>query len=227
MRAPVLTIRRSLLVLAILILMPIWLPSGLRIFGFYVDEPGWYVAKIAVENGKPASACRRIIMTPWNFLSPSTADQRALCIFDYARLTQDPSACELLMPSEYGWDCLGAVKGELWNGIGCGSAREKINCWTYGVSSPNLGINDCNVYDKKILRDWCHEERSASLPNVYECNEISKDPLGLQEICERRYAFKLKDPSLCTKMSNEEKRKLCEIEITAWQQYSDSWSFAK
>ncbi|MFA5800364.1 MAG: hypothetical protein WC840_05415 [Candidatus Peribacteraceae bacterium] len=213
--------------LAILVFLPLWLPLVSRAFGIYIDEPGWYVAKIAVERGKPVSVCRRIFTTPWNILSPPTDDQGDSCVYDFARLTQDPTACELLMPSEYGWSCLGAVKSELWKGLGCGSTKENINCGAYDVFSKNLGISDCTIYGKRVLRDWCHEERTATLKDVYECDEISPDPPGLREACQRRYAFKLKNPALCAEISNVKRRTLCETEIDAWQKYSNGWSFSK
>src|SRR3989339_133281 len=221
-RAPYLIGTLALTVLALIVY------GWMTIFGWhrpYINWAPWDLAEYLVKNGRPANECWDLIW--FEIMSPTAAEQRASCIYSYAKTAKDPSACELLMPSSYGWSCLGAVTGKLWEGVGCGSTKEKINCGAYNVFSPNLGIDDCNAYDQRILRDWCHEERSASLPNVYECDKISTDPPGLREICERRYAFKMKDPSLCAKMPNEKKRKLCEMEINAWQQYSQNWSFAR
>lgn len=200
------------------------IPFGMILLGYRVNIDSGAVAELAAKKGN-VELCRSIIN--YGFFGPTSGESRAHCIYRYAKLTSDPSTCELLMPSEYGWSCLGTVKSELWKGIGCGSTKENINCGAYGIFSPNLGIDDCHVYDKQILRDWCHEERSATLQNIYECADISPDPSDLREICERRYAFKMKDPSLCIIMSSDERRTLCEMEINTWQQYSQNWSFAQ
>ncbi|MDD5623849.1 MAG: hypothetical protein PHI23_04025 [Candidatus Peribacteraceae bacterium] len=218
---------RIVAALTVLALVPLWLPLVLGVLGFYVDEPGWYVAKIVVQKSKPVSVCQKIISTPWNVLSPPTADQRALCIFDYARLTQDPSACELLMPSEYGWSCLGAVKSELGKGWGCGSTAENINCGAHDIYAKNLGISDCNIYKERVLQNWCYEERSAVLPGIDDCQKIPVEFPDWREECRGRYAFKQKDATPCKTITNEKRRAICEMEIDAWQKYSKNWSFAR
>lgn len=199
----------------------------LSIFGYHPDAIGQELARELAKSGGDPRECFQIIHPLPHPFSPTAGEQRGNCIYEYAKLTRDPSACELLMPSEYGWDCLGAVKSELWKGLGCGSTEENINCGAYDVFSKNLGISDCTIYEKRVLRDWCHEERTATLNDAYECNEISPDPPGLREACQRRYAFKLRNPALCTKISDEKRRTLCEIEIDAWQKYSKGWSFSK
>jgi len=204
----------TILAISAFLVMSFAPPFLLGMAGFYTTHPGWEVAEILVEKNKDVRGCNKIIRAFWwDVLSPPTAEQRALCVHSYARLTQNPSACELLLPGQYGWSCLGAVKSELGKGWGCGSTSENINCGGHNIYAKNLGISNCDIYKEQILKNWCYEERSATLPGINDCEKISAEPPGWREECQGRYAFKQKDAALCSPISDEKRREVCEMEI--------------
>src|SRR3989344_5439930 len=77
----------------------------LSMTGHYVYQTGWRVAEILVKDGKSVQDCFRI-RWPIVGAGPSQGEQKRMCIYDYAKLSKDPTACELLMPSEYGKYCI-------------------------------------------------------------------------------------------------------------------------
>lgn len=81
-------------------------PLTSKMFGFFPDGVGWEVAENIVNRGGNATDCKKIFHLISHPFSPSAGEQRALCIYTYAKLTKDPTACELLMPSDYGLSCI-------------------------------------------------------------------------------------------------------------------------
>ena len=93
-----------------------------KVFGWhrpYVNQVPWELAEYLTEHHRPPSDCFDLIW--FEIMSPTAAEQRALCVYTYASLTHDPAACELLMPSEHGWSCLGEVHQKIF-----GSSRTRV-----------------------------------------------------------------------------------------------------
>lgn len=181
-------------------------------------------ARQFVEQGRPASDCFK--MHSFFPIYPSLYSMQSGCIRDYAEIKKDPMTCELLMPNESGWSCFGTVKSELSKGFGCGSTKENINCGVYNIYSKNLGIDDCDIYKEQVLKNWCHQERTATLDNIYECEKIIDTNPGWREECQAKFAFKMKDKKSCESISEKVRKDLCMLEIDAWLKYSDQWSFS-
>src|SRR3989338_11039500 len=107
--------RRALIILGTIAAIPVLLAVlllgrgiVLQLMGYPVDIPPSELAdEIAAENGNPLR-CRRLQQTVPT-MGPSLTEKRMLCVYIYAKLTQDPTACELLLPSEYGLACLSDV----------------------------------------------------------------------------------------------------------------------
>ena len=137
-----------LIVLALLIAPFIAWPV-LNSFGYHVNATGWQVAKIAAKK-HDVRICESIIFVLPETLGPSLAEQRALCIYEYAQLTKDPAACELLLPREYGLSCIGDIWGKL------------------------IGESNCHWYQENAVR--CCEGASLT-PKVTICDASSKWPL--------------------------------------------------
>src|SRR5688572_5716417 len=85
-------------------------PIVLRIIGYYHNGIGWEVAKLIIERRGQAGDCKKIIHITPQLFAPSEGEQRASCVYEYAKLSKDPTACELLMPSRYGLDCVGVAQ---------------------------------------------------------------------------------------------------------------------
>ena len=183
--------------------------------GYYVlgvSRNGSDIAEDIIRREKGAETCKRILdFDP--FPSPSAEEQTSLCIHEYAKLTKDPSACELLLPGEYGWDCLGTVASLLNTGSGCSSyASGEILCAS-GVKGRSVGVDDCKLYHGKDLQFWCYIERTRTLEGVNDCQKISDEYPLVKDECSRWYAYKKKDPSLCSLVRDDKLRKICELKI--------------
>lgn len=202
---------------AAIILLP-WVMRGL---GYYVDNPGWEVGEIAAKKGNP-NLCYKIIVY-WHFFGPTGSQRQGECFFRYATVTLDPSVCEFLLPSEYGLACLSDVGGRLETDIPCTrfAGRNEVYCnakYSEGeITIKNPQTENCNLYKRKDLRDWCHYSRTYLYKNVHECTLITHE--SVRNICEEGYAFKQKDPSLCDMLKNEQQQKYCKIRINAWIKY--------
>ncbi|MDO8468339.1 MAG: hypothetical protein Q7S29_01100 [Candidatus Peribacter sp.] len=84
---------------------------------------------------------------------PTTYEMQMRCVREYAKLTRDPSACELLMPSEYGLSCINDV-----------TSQEYENHMNSGF----FEWDECSKPQSDPLRlDWCdllraHRNRNAA-----------------------------------------------------------------
>jgi len=177
----------------------------------YINWMPWRLAEYLAENHRSYRECLDLVWL--EIMSPTATEQKALCIYEYAKLTQDPTACELLLPSDYGWDCLGNVASLLNTGFGCSSyATGEILC-SSGIQGKNIGVNDCTNYREPDLRNWCLGERTRTIPGVNDCDKMPSDPLILRDECQRWYAYKQKDASLCSVIQSKGLQKICELKI--------------
>lgn len=186
--------------------MPLWLPLALRVFGFYVNEPGWSVAEDAVKKND-VSICQKILFMPWEIYSPSTKDQRWECIYRFAKNTKDPTACELLMPSSYGMSCVGA-------------AVSASSCF-FGTNGQVKGGGLVTTIDE-CLRGPLHIQTSScctvALANsVVHCESLFSEKQLYNE-CLYRAALRKHDISICKSITNENLQSGCKISTTALQQ---------
>ena len=139
-------------IVAIIILLP-W---GMRGLGYYVDNTGGEIGRLAA--GKRMFLCVKKSLFIHIF-GPSTVSRRRECVYTYASLTKDPSACELLMPSDYGFSCLGEVEGKLFSGEPCyySAVRKDVYCNTkYSegeLSIDNPQIENVVITNAKICKN--------------------------------------------------------------------------
>ncbi|MEK7136992.1 MAG: hypothetical protein AAB853_01790 [Patescibacteria group bacterium] len=194
----------------------------LSILGYHPDAVGAELAATLADQGGDPRECLQIIHPLPHIMSPSDDEQRANCLYTYASITLDPSVCEFLLPSEYGLACLSTVGGKLFQDMHCHEKAGRIGLYCRGdrgaelvVKSPQ--IRDCSVYERADVREWCHYIRTYKLAGVYECGNVSRPEA--RDDCERGYAFKQKDPSLCAAVQDERRQKYCEIRINAWLKY--------
>lgn len=215
---------KRMIILAAIAFSPFWGPLMLRAAGYYINEPGWSVAEIALQK-KDIRYCKRILIMPWRTSSPSTKEQKDECVFRFAVGTDDASICEQLLPSDYALACLSEIGGNLQGDIPCTQADGKTSVYcneTYSegeVTIENPQIENCKLYQRKDLREWCHYERTTKFANIHECNEIER--VSVKDECQENYAFKEKNISNCLLISDEMQQKYCEIRINTWLKYPE------
>lgn len=202
----------SRLLVAIFIVIPvgfatIW--TGLSLIGFHVNGVGWQVAeKVAKKNGD-VSECNSIIWISPTLFSPSVQSQRGLCIFEYAKLKEDPSACELLMPSQYGKSCLGAALPS----PQCYFMSNRTFSWRDEDGVKESEVDGClqkNFSQKG--NDCCAIARINFLPDQNDCSVV-KDNVEMHDLCIYELASKKRDPELCDQIQNEKMKIGCQLEV--------------
>ncbi|MBU0458068.1 hypothetical protein KJ652_06565 [Patescibacteria group bacterium] len=179
------------------------------------------LAQIFVDEGKSANNCLKIIRFFPNY--PPLGVIQSGCIHEYASLTKDPSACELLLPSSYGWSCLGAVEEKLFLGDPCyySTVRNRVYCnrkYSEGeltIEDPQM--NNCSSYERNDLREWCHFERTARIAYAHECDQITHPVV--YDNCEYNYAIKMKDIKYCSAIKEPERQNMCKVYLEMVEKY--------
>jgi hypothetical protein len=125
----------------------------------YVNWAPWDLADYLAKNQRPVEECLDLVW--FEIMSPTSAEQKALCIHEYAKLTQDPAACELLLPSEYGLSCINNVIAQEYK------------------DHPDSGFfefSECaKVQNEPLRQDWCQFVRAHKSHRATDCISIKND----------------------------------------------------
>jgi hypothetical protein len=150
---------------------------------------GTDIAEEIIANKRSPIECSHVLdLDP--FPSPSADEQSRLCVYIYAKLTQDPSICELLMPSDYGMSCIGQIWGKL------------------------IDESNCHWYKDNAVRCF---EGIALTPHIYDC--WGKNSVPLPDECKHRVAFREKKEDLCDGIAQPILRSVCKVRIGIWEKY--------
>lgn len=198
-----------LMVILGLLLFP-WFLRGL---GYYVDSTGGEIGRLAAEK-HDVTLCKRIIVYSHLF-GPPTMSRRGECVYTYAELTKDPSACELLMPSSYGWDCLGQAEKP--------NSRQ---CWfDFGPTPPQVGrgndvvtIPACASNPKSMQENRCCELAETLYVDKENNCDALKGPTVLHDQCLELMAKRDKNLVLCSQIQDDNVRSGCEVAVRALKQ---------
>src|SRR3989338_1062747 len=175
--------------------------------GYYVNIPGWRMGVIAAEKGS-VDECEKLRKT-WYFGGFDSGDMhRSECIHRYAKITHDPSACELLMPSEYGFSCIG-------------TARVKEPCGFGYYANPRVQGNgiiatleECISGPPEIRANACCAIAKVKYTDDHnDCSVLIDATRELQDQCHHELALKSRDISECSSIQNINVRSSCEIHV--------------
>ena len=183
------------------------LPLLLQIIGYEVDASGSILGRKAAQEHN-VRICNNIIVIR-SILGPPTSERIAACIEVYASITHDPSVCELLMPSSYGWDCIGA-------------ASDKEPCLMDFQSPPEVRGNGiavpmsaCKDGPKNITNNACCKIANiVFLDKVGTCSSLAESD-QFKDQCFHESAIKNIDAVACTSILNSNIRTACEVEVRA------------
>ena len=141
-------------------------------------------------------------------------EKRMLCFYLLAQKLKDPSVCELLMPSEYGWSCLGVAreKGEI-----CSINYGKDVSWW--IESPyddpqKATFEECKHGQEKTQKgkDCCHILLLSSEPGINDCSRFEGDT-PYMDLCLSQLAMKQKEQNLCAGITDGNARSICGIRL--------------
>jgi hypothetical protein len=135
-------------------------------------------------------------------------------VYEYAKLTKDPSACELLMPSSYGLSCVGAASEAPICGINTGFEVQ----WHEGDQIKRSSLKDCQKNNARSERGnkCCIIAAVSGIRNFNDCSSLAMDA-PLFDNCLNELAFKNHDPSACVQIKNDNIRSGCIVSAKALQ----------
>lgn len=160
----------------------------------YPDTPSpQAAAEWLVNTKRDPELCRKMPGNMW--FGSQAGEQQAECIFWYASLTKNPSACELIMPSSYGLSCIGAATSTpdlcgmnegyvAWNdGRATYESCQKDDA-TRSIPGNQCCLiarvafvrpeNDCSALQTNIpMHDECLDSLAFKNGNSAQCNGIS------------------------------------------------------
>lgn len=189
------------------VLLAILLPPIVMLFlGYKVNAHSDELAEEAAQKND-VMLCTKIIN--YGLLGPSSGESRAHCIKRYAEYTKDPSACELLMPSSYGWSCLGAATDHRLCIIGEGpenTVRGQGKVTTY---------NECLSGDQEIRNySCCVMARILTEDNTQDqCQSLASPEL--RDECHYFLARKTIENAECALIENSTTRTACGVAVRA------------
>lgn len=185
------------------------IPLILMFVGYRVNVSSDKVAEIAAER-KDVSLCKSILS--YGLFIPQSGELRAHCIKTYASLTKDPSACALLMPSSYGWSCLGAAEKE--------NARK---CWfDFGPEPPEVGSGNssvtfpvCTTLDNEnVLRSCCNIADTLYISRDNTCSSFKNDQKYFDQ-CQELLAKREREISYCELIQDSHIQAACKVAVDA------------
>lgn len=182
-------------------------PWVLRGLGYYVDNTGGEIGRLAAEK-HDVTLCENIVVYSHIF-GPPTMSRRGECVYTYAELTKDPSACELLMPSSYGLSCVGGAQSEP---DLCSMSNGEVK-WKDGSES----YANCASLTKIRTKDGsacCLIARVAFVKSENDCSSL-KSNSGMHDQCLLSLAFKNHDPAVCAGITNANTKSACTVNAEA------------
>ena len=195
----------SLIIISFLVL---W--GGMWLFGMlgysFADGTGDArdVAEKLVAKGRSVDDCLKIKTFFPTY--PPRSQIISSCIHEYASLTKDPTACELLLPSDYGWSCLGAAR----------EPNSRI-CWfDFGRNATQVGeyvMPECG--GREDVKDrCCSMARSLFVEQSTSCDQFSDMDI-LHDQCLQELAQRERDINVCSEIVSDHVRVTCEIQVRA------------
>lgn len=163
-----------------------------------------------VAKHLPAKECLKIAMNPFElFPYPSLGSLVDGCIAGVAYKSKDPTACELLMPNDFGMDCVGGATKELPCIVNSNYAVQ----WREKDAIQRSSLQDCQTVkkDRSSLGNQCCIIASVRLLKpMNDCSPLEKDSL-LFDQCIYELAFKNNDPTECTVIKDSNILAACKI----------------
>ena len=184
----------------------------LLVLGFHPGAIGTELAeKLVKKDGNPKE-CLQIIHPIPHIFSPTAGEQRSNCVYEYAKLSKDPTACELLLPSRYGWSCLGASEepNQRW-------------CWfDFGPNPPQVGrrnvhasFEQCHNIDELQQSRCCELADVLYVNRTISCKQFGNAPIELQNQCLELLARRDRNITLCEQITSDNLRASCEVAVKA------------
>lgn len=180
---------------------------GYEILGYHAWEyRAEKIADLAIAMDDP-SQCGKIRVF---FAFPRTTfEEVQYCTYTVAKLTKNPSVCELLMPSSYGFSCIGAANDTPRQ---CTIGFGRIVEWGSYLDDTHqqATLPECisNTIQSELGKQCCIISKAANLQGFDDCSSFERDP-PMHNLCLSELALKLGEPDVCTPINEEKMEVAC------------------
>ena len=206
--------------LFVVVLIFIW--SSL---GYIVTANGAALASsIAEKHGKPTDCFK---LRSLDLLGPTDGTRQNLCVYELAQLLRDPTICELLLPGDYGMECIGEIAGYARGEDYCYLQYKTITC-RKGLAASTYEYqqtNNCTGYRKyknDQLLQWCYSNLATTTGDATLC--LSRvHTVWDQDDCyySRALYKKALRVDICQKVKDPILRSTCIATAKAWMRYPE------
>lgn len=204
----------ALILLSPIIVIILWIAfaivhgTTLRVLGYEVDKDPIELAQEIYDSEDSVKRCRNLRQAVPT-MGPTNDAKIMRCVFEYASIAKDPLACEGLMPSDYGWNCLGAAEVAqpcIFNFI----SPKKVQ--GNGIDVP---MDTCtNKNSSAWQNECCVIAREVHLGGNNSCDSLEL-PASFKDQCFYESAIRNIDFEVCSSISNENIRNGCEVGVRA------------
>jgi len=191
--------------------------SWIQTHGFHRPYMNWGIRDLAEHLVKNKLAPERCFDLVWYEIGMQAGDAKAECVYRYAELTKDPSACELLMPSSYGLSCVGGAEEHLPCDV---TSIQYSVYWKDGDKENTESIKSCLLSNEKrttLGNACCEVAKVAFLKENNDCS-VLKNNRPVYDHCLYALAWKNKDPDICSDMTEGNPKAACIVQSTALKQ---------
>lgn len=198
-----------------LLLLALWICIGLArgafftIIGHPVDIAPWKLARDIAENNKTPDLCGKL-ESALPTMGPTLTEKRWSCFYELAKITKNPIICEHLLPTDYGWNCLGA-------------AEENSPCvFVAGSKRTVKGNKMISTVDECIARTSEHSNNECCVmarimydEDATENCESFESGSRFANQCYRHMAVENREIETCNRITNDNIRTACEVAVRA------------
>ncbi len=173
----------------------------------YADE----IAEWAVHTGRGPEECQRIILLSVS-PGPTQDELHADCIYTFAKLSHDPTACKLLLPSDYGMMCIGVATEQ----TACVIMGDHSVRWLENNKLNEASPEHCKIPNTLSVRgkNCCYIGNVAFRDDVNSCDSISND-VEAKDFCFSELANKNRSVDTCKNIQSANLRSACEVRVNA------------
>lgn len=189
-------------------------------------------ASTLLSEGRSANDCMKIHTFFPTY--PPLYEFRWGCVRKYAELAQDPSACQLLMPSDYEIMCIGAAESQHLPSLGCHIDSYQLPYQITCIADAFTGktrtytaqnVENCSMFEKennKYALHWCYAKRAEQFGDIDACIKHA-DSEDFRNDCYYKRASYVEDLNLdfCKKIENSILRSGCTETVKAWIKYPE------
>jgi hypothetical protein len=188
----------------------------------WIKEHGWNrpyfewgisdLAKHLVGNNFSPRGCFDLM---WHGMGQQEGEAQAECVYQYASLAKDPSACELLMPSSYGLSCVGGAI----DSPECGFNQGYEVQWNEGNPVLKSSLKDCqkNIQRSETGEACCFIAKIGFVKDENDCSPLKNQERFYNE-CLDRLSFKNHDPTTCEGITDKNLKVACIVRAKAMKQ---------